>query len=137
MTNQRRALPDPLEHGGLPGGAALAVHLEAVHVTEAEDSGGHTPGQPQQGAHPHHQPHHQHVQVVAAALLQLVLLPVDDDGGDLLVHEQQDGEEEGGDGGEDVDIPGGSVIKQRNEPAASIRSRWLKMQQNASLYFSF
>ena len=104
-------------------------------MTEAEDGGGHTPGQPQQGAHPHHQPHHQHVQVVAAALLQLVLLPVDDDGGDLLVHEQQDGEEEGGDGGEDVDIPGGSVIKQRNEPAASIRSRWLKMKQNASLYY--
>ena len=40
-------LSDPLEHGGLPRGAALAVHLEAVHMTKAEDSGGHTPGQSQ------------------------------------------------------------------------------------------
>ena len=47
-------------------------------------------------------------------------VPVDDDRGDLLVHEQEDGQEQGGDGGEDVDIPGGGVIKQRNEPASGI-----------------
>ena len=103
-------------------------------MVDAENSGRHEPGNPEGGADHDEQCHDQEVQVVAAAFEQLVLLPVDNDGGDLLVHEQQDGEEEGGDGGEDVDIPGGSVIKQRNEPAASIRSRWLKMQQNASLY---
>ena len=103
-------------------------------MSQTEHSCRYTPRQPQERAESRHQAYDQHVKVVATAFLQLVLLPVHDDGGDLLVHEQQDGEEEGGDGGEDVDIPGGSVIKQRNEPAASIRSRWLKMQQNASLY---
>ena len=127
VTNQRRVLPDPLKHGGLPGGAALAVHLEAVHVSEAENGGGHTPGQPQQGAHPHHQPDHQHVQVVAAALLQLVLLPVDDDGGDLLVHEQQHGEEEGGEGGQEVNVPGGLIIKHGDQPIPDVRASGLKI----------
>ena len=36
-------LPDPLKLRGLPRGAALAVHLEAVHMTQAENSGRHTP----------------------------------------------------------------------------------------------
>ena len=96
-------------------------------MSEAEDGGGHTPGQPQQGAHPHHQPHHQHVQVVAAALLQLVLLPVDDDGGDLLVHEQQHSEEEGGEGGQEVNVPGGLIIKHGDQPITDVRASGLKI----------
>ena len=43
LTNQRQVLPDPLKLRGLPGGATLAVHLEAVHMTQAENSGRHTP----------------------------------------------------------------------------------------------
>ena len=38
-------LPDPLEHGGLPWGAALAVHLETVNVTKTEYSCSHAPRQ--------------------------------------------------------------------------------------------
>ena len=98
-------LPDPLKLWSISWSRGLTVHLETVHVSQTEDGGGYTPGQPQQGAESDHQAHHQHVQVIAAPLLQLVLLPVDDDGGDLLVHEEEDGEEEGGDGGEEVDIP--------------------------------
>ena len=57
-----------------------------------------------------------------------MFLPVDDDGGDLLIHEEEDGEEEGGDGGEDVDVPRGGVIKHGNKPAPSVRSGWLHVK---------
>ena len=57
-----------------------------------------------------------------------MFLPVDNDGGDLLVHEEEDGEEEGGDGGEDVDVPRGGVIKHGNKPAPSVRSGWLHVK---------
>ena len=115
-------LPDSLELRGVSWGGGLTVHLETVHMSETEDGGGHTPGQSQQGADPHHQAHHQHVQVVAAPLLQLVLLPVDDDGGDLLVHEEEDGEEDGGEDGQEVDVPLRLGIQQGDQPASDIVS---------------
>ena len=40
-----------------------------------------------------------------------MLLPVDDDRGDLLVHEEEDGEKQGRDGGREVNVPRGSIIK--------------------------
>ena len=60
-----------LELGRLARCGGLAVHLEAVDVSEAEDGGGDAPGEAEQRADPHHEPHHQHVQVVAAALLKI------------------------------------------------------------------
>ena len=113
-------LPDAKEGGLLSGGRRLRLPLEGAHMVDAEHCGRHEPGNPEGGADHDKQRHDQEVQVVAAALEQLVLLPVDDDRGDLLIHEQEDGQEQGGDGGEDVDIPGGGVIKQRNEPAPGI-----------------
>ena len=65
--------------------------------------------------------------MITTTLLQLVLLPVDDDRGDLLVHEEEDGEEEGGEGGQEIDVPGGLIIKHGNQPVTNVRASGLKI----------
>ena len=61
-------------------------------------------------------------------------VPVDDDRGDLLVHEEQHSEEEGGEGGQEVNVPGGLIIKHGDQPVSDIRASGLKIVTSSNQY---
>lgn len=63
-------LSDAQEFGLLPGGRALRLQLQAVHVGDGEHGGGHKPRQAHHRAHAQHHAHHKQVQVVATPFLQ-------------------------------------------------------------------